>query len=72
MASITCREPLATTILGYLKQALYNHLGAASTTNPEHVKMIEEAAFAVTDSNLDVKFYFIFVVFISYNMALFR
>lgn len=59
MAAITCREPLATTILGYLKQALYNHLGHSSANNPEQAKMVEEAAFAVTEANLEVATNFI-------------
>ena len=57
-ASITCREPLATTILGYLKQALYGHLSATSGP-PEQAKMVEEAAFAVTEANLEVATNFI-------------
>lgn len=59
MAAITCREPLASTILGYLKQALYNHLGHSSTANAEQSKMVEEAAFAVTEANLEVATNFI-------------
>ncbi|KAI1717100.1 CCR4-Not complex component, not1 domain-containing protein [Ditylenchus destructor] len=59
MASITCREPLATTIMGYLKQALFNHLGTTSPPSPEQVKMVEEAAFSVTEANLEVATNFI-------------
>lgn len=59
MAAITCKEPLATTILGYLKQALYNHLGHSSANNFEQAKMVEEAAFAVTEANLEVATNFI-------------
>lgn len=54
MAAITCREPLSNAILNHLKQALYNHLGNSSNT-----KMIEEAAFAVTEANLEVATNFI-------------
>uniref|UniRef100_A0A915DXJ9 CCR4-NOT transcription complex subunit 1 n=1 Tax=Ditylenchus dipsaci TaxID=166011 RepID=A0A915DXJ9_9BILA len=59
MAAITCRDPLASTILGYLKQALHNHLGNNAAKNPEQAKMIDEAAFAVTEANLEVATNFI-------------
>ena len=52
MAAITCREPLTTTILGYLKQALINQLGN-SNPGPDQTKMIEEATLAVTEANIN-------------------
>ncbi len=51
MAMITCREPLLLTIQGYLKQAFYSSLRGA---NNEQQKMIEEAAAALADDNVEL------------------
>uniref|UniRef100_A0A914DTZ4 CCR4-NOT transcription complex subunit 1 n=1 Tax=Acrobeloides nanus TaxID=290746 RepID=A0A914DTZ4_9BILA len=58
MASITCREPLANTIHGYLKQFFYNQL-PTSASNPNEMKLIEEAAIIITENNLEVAINFI-------------
>lgn len=50
MAAITCREPLATTMLGFLKQAFTNTIGSVMTS--DQAQMIEDAAIAVTEANI--------------------
>jgi uncharacterized protein (DUF1778 family) len=50
LASVTCREPLTTTILNYLKQILTNQLNAVHGSDQS--KLIEEASLAVTESNI--------------------
>ena len=55
MASVTCREPLNTTILNYLRQMLLNQFGNANiTAGSEQAKMVEEAALAITEANITV------------------
>lgn len=53
MASITCRDPLATTLQGYLKQAFINSL-RTGTINPEQQKLIDEAAITITEDNVEL------------------
>lgn len=57
MAAITCREPLATTILGYLRQGFNSHFGAS--LGEDQKKMMEEAALVITDANIEVATNFI-------------
>ncbi|MFH4979766.1 hypothetical protein AB6A40_006475 [Gnathostoma spinigerum] len=57
MASITCREPLATTLLGYLRQALHDSL--RGNTNPEQQKLIDDAAGSITEDNVELATNFI-------------
>lgn len=57
MAAITCREPLATTILGYLRQGFSSHFGG--NVSEEQKKMMEEAALLITEQNIEVATNFI-------------
>ncbi|VDK67886.1 unnamed protein product [Litomosoides sigmodontis] len=57
MASITCREPLASTILGFLKTAFTNSLRCNIT--PEQQKLIDEAATTITEDNVELATNFI-------------
>ena len=52
MAAITCREPLATTMLSILKQAFLNAIGGVIPGSNDQAKMIEDAAIAVTEANI--------------------
>ncbi|CAK5085824.1 unnamed protein product [Meloidogyne enterolobii] len=58
MAAITCREPLATTMLGMLKQSLCNSIGNI-LTGSDQAKMIDETAIAVTEANITLATNFI-------------
>lgn len=58
MAAITCREPLATTMLGMLKQALCNAIGNI-LTGSDQAKMVDETAIAVTEANITLATNFI-------------
>ena len=58
MAAITCREPLATTMLGMLKQSLCNAIGNI-LTGSDQAKMIDETAIAVTEANITLATNFI-------------
>lgn len=58
MAAITCREPLATTMLAVLKQALGNSVGNM-ITGSDQIKMVDEAAISVTEANLTLTTNFI-------------
>uniref|UniRef100_A0A914UVV1 CCR4-NOT transcription complex subunit 1 n=1 Tax=Plectus sambesii TaxID=2011161 RepID=A0A914UVV1_9BILA len=58
MAAITCRDPLTTTLQGYLKQAFLTSL-RGSSNNPEQLKLIEEAAALVTEDNIELATNFI-------------
>lgn len=58
MASITCRDPLSTTLSGYLKQAFVNSLRGAPIS-PEQQKMIDDAAAAITEDNVELATNFI-------------
>lgn len=51
MASITCREPLANTFLGYLKQFFYNQL-PNSASNPNEMKLIEEVIHSINTGHM--------------------
>uniref|UniRef100_A0A0R3RQI9 CCR4-NOT transcription complex subunit 1 n=1 Tax=Elaeophora elaphi TaxID=1147741 RepID=A0A0R3RQI9_9BILA len=57
MASITCREPLSSTILGYLKTAFTNSLRCNIT--PEQQKLIDEAATTIAEDNAELATNFI-------------
>lgn len=58
MAAITCREPLATTMLGMIKQTLCNSIGNI-LTGSDQAKMIEETAISVTEANITLATNFI-------------
>ncbi|CAG9539608.1 unnamed protein product [Cercopithifilaria johnstoni] len=57
MASITCREPLSSTILGFLKTAFTNSLRCSIT--PEQQKLIDEAATTIAEDNVELATNFI-------------
>ncbi|VDO42386.1 unnamed protein product, partial [Onchocerca flexuosa] len=57
MASITCREPLSSTILGFLKTAFTNSLRCNIT--PEQQKLIDEAATTIAEDNVELATNFI-------------
>lgn len=58
MAAITCRDPLATTMIAVLKQALCNAIGNI-ITGSEQAKLVDEAAMAVTEANITLATNFI-------------
>lgn len=58
MASITCREPLFSTMVMMLKQFLANSMGNV-VTGSDQARMVEEAAHAVTEANINVTTNFI-------------
>lgn len=51
MAAITCREPLTTTMILMIKQALHNTLGNIPPGSDQS-KMVDKAAIAVTEANI--------------------
>ncbi|VDN01607.1 unnamed protein product [Thelazia callipaeda] len=57
MASITCREPLSSTILGFLKTAFTNSLRCNIT--PDQQKLIDEAATTIAEDNVELATNFI-------------
>uniref|UniRef100_A0A1I8ED01 CCR4-Not complex component Not1 C-terminal domain-containing protein n=2 Tax=Wuchereria bancrofti TaxID=6293 RepID=A0A1I8ED01_WUCBA len=57
MASITCREPLSSTVLGFLKTAFTNSLRCSIT--PEQQKLIDEAATTIAEDNVELATNFI-------------
>ncbi|KAL4002895.1 CCR4-Not complex component Not1 family protein [Acanthocheilonema viteae] len=57
MASITCREPLSSTILGFLKTAFTNSLRCNIT--PEQQKLIDEASTTIAEDNVELATNFI-------------
>uniref|UniRef100_A0A914HCW9 CCR4-NOT transcription complex subunit 1 n=1 Tax=Globodera rostochiensis TaxID=31243 RepID=A0A914HCW9_GLORO len=58
IASITCREPLFTQMIGILKQVLANAMGNV-VTGSDQARMVEEAAISVTETNITVATNFI-------------
>lgn len=58
MASITCREPLFTTMISIVKQVLANAMGNV-VTGSDQARMVEEATMAVTEANINVATNFI-------------
>uniref|UniRef100_A0A1I7X8P1 CCR4-NOT transcription complex subunit 1 n=1 Tax=Heterorhabditis bacteriophora TaxID=37862 RepID=A0A1I7X8P1_HETBA len=58
MAMITCRDPLASTMIAYLQQSFSNSL-RTSASNPDQAKMIEEAAKTITHDNVELTTNFI-------------
>uniref|UniRef100_A0A158PCA6 DUF3453 domain-containing protein n=1 Tax=Angiostrongylus cantonensis TaxID=6313 RepID=A0A158PCA6_ANGCA len=56
MAMITCRDPLAATMVSLLQQSFSNSL---RTSNTELSKMIDEAARAITQDNIELTTNFI-------------
>uniref|UniRef100_A0A183BRX3 CCR4-NOT transcription complex subunit 1 n=1 Tax=Globodera pallida TaxID=36090 RepID=A0A183BRX3_GLOPA len=58
IASITCREPLFTHMIGILKQVLANAMGNV-VTGSDQARMVEEAAISVTETNITVATNFI-------------
>ncbi|VDK22376.1 unnamed protein product, partial [Anisakis simplex] len=58
MAAITCRDPLSTTLQGYLKQAFINSLHGVSI-GPEQHKLIDEASLTIAEDNVELATNFI-------------
>lgn len=57
LASVTCREPLTSSMMSYIKQVLKAHLNGTQTSsagnnNNQQTKLIDEAALAVTEANI--------------------
>ncbi|VDM37677.1 unnamed protein product [Toxocara canis] len=58
MAAITCRDPLSTTLQGYLKQAFINSFHGVSIS-PEQQKLIDEASMTIAEDNVELATNFI-------------